>query len=457
MTFRFRHTVSVSEGVRLVKGPRVINLSDLTRAQAWSEHDQQFHAPLTLPTSGLHYTTRFDNTRAHQHRAFQLREQQKWKNKAYDLLVTLTDGQEMPVASFSPSLNAQHQLQLHTTEGTYLNDADMAVVWSELPQLMRCWLEQLAKDINGPLSDYLSLHEEAPEVQSSIPAYIPAEFADPQPQRPDPLSLPAEPEYPKPPSIRLWHRLVPGRQQQMARAHQNAIHEWQTAKLRWKSETHQAKSASDRARQRYKAYSSVWKARKLAHDAEQQVYTEQFSTLLLNDESLMTEVLIAELNQLDWPCQTHINAQFNLNTRVVWLDVDLPGLDQVSKQHAQISLQTQSVKIRDKSEEQILKEYAHHVRSSIVRLVGVVLGSLPAMDEVVVSGYTTRKDPDTGFERDDYLISVSVSREAYALLDFAHMEDHDPKTVLDHFNVKEATQSHQFSSIQPFEPIEADN
>ena len=452
MSLRFRHSISVVEGVRLVKGQRIINLSDLTRAKAWSEHDQQFHAHLTMPTSGLQYTTRFDNTRAHQHRVFQVRDRQKWKAKAYDLSFTTSANIQLKVSSLQPSLDTDGVLKLKSEDGVLLTDSDVAKLWDELPQLLRCLLEEQVVIVNGPIVDFVDAHIEAPKLPDCLPFYIPSDFPEPQPLRPDPLSLPPEPMYPQPPSIKLWHRLIPGRQQQMSRAHQNALHEWQAAKLRWKSETHQSKVASDRARQRYKAYSSVWKARKLAHDAEQQVYAEQFSTLLLNDETLMTEVLIAELTQLDWPIQTHINFQFDLNDRTAWLDIELPTLDDISKTKAEISLQTRSVKLRKKTDEQVASEYSRSVHANLVRVIGVVLGSLPAMDRVVASGYTQRKDIDTGFDRDDYLISVRVERSDYAVLNVEVMDEIDPKSILQRFNLIESLNSDLFRSIQPFDP-----
>ncbi|MCD8513183.1 MAG: hypothetical protein LRY63_07365 [Nitrincola sp.] len=116
MSFRFRHSLSVSEGVRLVKGQRVINLSDLTRAKAWSANDQEFGAPLTLPSAGLHYSTRFDNSRAHQHRAFQLREWQKWKNKAFDLSIDLDSKSSVVVGSLKPLIDEKGNCRLRPTQ-----------------------------------------------------------------------------------------------------------------------------------------------------------------------------------------------------------------------------------------------------------------------------------------------------------------------------------------------------
>lgn len=452
MSFRFRHSLSVSEGVRLVKGQRVINLSDLTRAKAWSANDQEFGAPLTLPSAGLHYSTRFDNSRAHQHRAFQLREWQKWKNKAFDLSIDLDSKSSVVVGSLKPLIDEKGQLSVKTNTGDLLSVAEIEKLNQELPQLIRCWVEELALNINGPLSDYISVPIEAPLIKDDLPAYVPVEFSEEQPQRPELASLPPEPPYPQPPAIRLWHKLIPGRQQQMAREHQAALHEWQTAKLRWKAETHQVKATADRARQRYKAYSSVWKARKLAHDAEQQVYAEQFATLLLNDESLMTEILIAELNQLDWPRKTALNFQLDLNQHILWLDVELPTLELVSDQVAEIVNGHPALKVRTKSEQQRLDEYAEYVYATVLRLVGVALGSLPVMETVVISGYTQRQDTDTGFEVDEFLISVKADRQTYLQLTFDEANSDSLKLLLDKLNLKVSTQQEGFQSVQPFDP-----
>lgn len=452
MSFRFRHSLTVSEGVRLVRGQRVINLSDLTRAKAWSANDKEFGATLTLPSAGLHYSTRFDNSRAHQYRAFQLREWQKWKNKAFDLSIELERKKSVAVGTLEVLLNDEGYLSLRTTAGDQLNESEIKKMSQELPQLVRCWLEERAWSINGPLCDYISTPIEAPLLKDDLPVYVPVEFTEEQPQRPELASLPPEPPYPQPPAIRLWHKLIPGRQQQMAREHQAALHEWQTAKLRWKAETHQVKATADRVRQRYKAYSSVWKARKLAHDAEQQVYAEQFATLLLNDEFLMTEILIAELNQLDWARQTSINFQLDLNQHTLWLDVELPALDFVSDQVAEVVLGQPALKVRTKPEQQRLDEYVEYIYATILRLVGVTLGSLPAMETVIISGYTQRQDSNTGFEVDEFLISVKADRQTYLQLTFDEANISTLNSLLEKLSLKVSIRENGFQSIQPYDP-----
>lgn len=452
MTFRFRHSTSVTEGIRLVKGPKIINLSDLSRAKAWSDHDQNNWAPLTQPSSGLQYFSRFSHSKAHQHRAFVLREQQKWHAKGYDLSFTLSDKTDVKLTTLTPLITEDGDLQLRTEAGTLLSDEDIARLWVELPQYMRALLEEQVALLNGPLYYYPDMHLESPQLPQDLPAYIPSDFNEEPPKRPDALDLPPEPAYPQPPAIKLWHRLIPGRQQQMARAHQQQLHDWQTAKLRWKAETHQAKSTSDRARQRHKAYLSMWKARKLAHDAEQQVYAEQFATLLLNDEMLMVEVLNTELQQLDWPSPADINYQLDLNGKTAWIDVELPRKEIVSWHKADLITANHRVKLRLKTEQQVAKEYAHCVYGILLRVAGVVLSSLPGMDEAVVSGYTQVKDEDTGYDHDEFLVSVRMTREQYASMKIQYDHDVDPRSLLQGCQLVESISSGKLTHIQPFEP-----
>ncbi|WP_144244322.1 DUF4236 domain-containing protein [Nitrincola sp. A-D6] len=453
MAFRFRHSIRVVPGVRLKSGKRGITLSDTVRAQALYDHDQSLYGNITMPSAGLTYRTRFDNSRAHQHRAFQRKQQQKQR----ELLYTAETGQfkslRIDPKQLRVTLSDQGGLQLMLLDGRQLTDEEMSTLWDAHPQLLRGWLDEQAALINGDIAEYIDLYQEAPAVDTKVPCYLPAAFPDPEPLRPDLLKLPAEPVYPQPPAVRLWHRLIPGRQQQLVRAHQQAVHEWQTAKLRWKAETHQARSAADRARQRYKAYTSVWKARKAAHDTEQSVYAEQFVTLLMTDEGLMTEVLIAELEQLDWPRETLVDFQLDLDRKQVWLDLDLPVVDSIPLKSAQVASGGQSLQLKSKSEAQRDQEYARYTHGVVFRLLGVLLASLPAIDEIIISGYTQRTNQQTGFEQDEYLLSVRVQRQAFSELNFAALDQLDPVIVLAQFIMRrEMDSDFHFSAIKPFEP-----
>lgn len=453
MAFRFRHSIRILPGIRLKSGMRGINLSDTVRAQALYDHDQAMSGNINMPSAGLTYRTRFDNSRAHQHRAFQQKQQQKQRESLY-----ITESGPTKKLSVDPkhlrvSLNDQGGLQLTLTDGRQLTNDQVASLWDTYPQLLRSWLDEQAALINGDIAEYIHVYQEVPLLDAKLPCYVPAAFPDPEPLRPDLLKLPAEPTYPQPPGVRFWHRLIPGRQQQLVRTHQQAVHEWQTAKLRWKAETHQARLAADRARQRYKAYTSVWKARKAAHDVEQSVYAEQFVTLLMTDEGLMTEVLIAELEQLDWPCETLVDFQLDLDTKQIWIDLGLPAVDSIPLRSAQLASGGQSLQLKTKSIAQRDREYALYTHGVVFRLVGVLLASLPAIDEIIVSGYTPRVNPETGFEQDEYLLSVRVPRQGFSELNFAALEQLDPVHLLAQFILqRDMSSDFHFAAIKPFEP-----
>lgn len=453
LAFRFRHSIRILPGVRLKSGKRGINLADTVRAQALYDHDQDMYGNINMPSTGLTYRTRFDNSRAHQHRAFQKKQQQKQRERLYSAEVVKSKSVEIDPKQLAVSLSSKGELHLVLPDGRQLTDEQVEALWRCHPRLLRGWLyEQLAL-INGDIAEYIDVYQEAPEPSSSTPCYLPAPFPEAEPVRPDLLKLPAEPVYPQPPGVRFWHRIIPGRQQQMVRSHQQAVHEWQTAKLRWKAETHQARSAADRARQRFKAYNSVWKARKAAHDAEQLVYAEQFMTLLMTDEGLMTEVLIAELEQLDWPCETLVDFQLDLDAKQIWVDIDLPNLESIPMQSAQLASGGRSLKLKAKSAAQRDREYARYTHGVVFRLAGVLLASLPAIDDIILSSYTQRVNPETGFEQDEYLLSVRVARNAFQALNFELLEQFDPVVTLSQFVLRrEMDAACHFSAIKPFEP-----
>lgn len=453
MAFRFRHSIQILPGTRLKSGKRGINLSDMVRAQALYDHDQAVYGNINMPSAGLTYRTRFDNSRAHQHRAFQQKQLQKQREFLYNMGVEHPKNLSIDPKQLSVSLNDQGGLQLTLADGRQLEKDEIAALWDAYPQLLRSWLDEQAALVNGDIADFINLYQEVPVLEAKVPCYLPAPFPDPEPLRPELLKLPAEPVYPQPPSVHFWHRLIPGRQQQLVRTYQQALHEWQAAKLRWKAETHQARSSADRARQRHKAYTSVWKARKAAHDTEQLVYAEQFVTLLMTDEGLMTEVLIAELEQLDWPRETLVDFQLDLDAKQIWMDLDLPGVDSIPLHSAQLASGAQSLQLKTKSKAQRDREYALYTHGVVFRMIGVLLASLPAIDEIIVSGYTPRVNQETGFEQDEYLLSVRVPRQGFSALNFAALEQLDPVVLLTQFILRrEMNSDFHFAAIKPYEP-----
>jgi hypothetical protein len=70
------------------------------------------------------------------------------------------------------------------------------------------------------------------------------------------------------------------------------------------------------------------------------------------------------------------------------------------------------------------------------RVVGEAFASLPTVKTVVCSGFAHRADPTTGKERDDYLLSVRVTREAWSRIAFANLAHVDPIAELSNLDYR---------------------
>ncbi len=144
MAFRFRHSIRIVPGVRLKSGKRGINLSDTVRAQALYDHDQAMYGNINLPSAGLTYRTRCDNSRAHQHRAFQQKQQQKQREQLYTAEVGQSQNALVDPKHLDVSLSDQGRLRLTFTDGRELSDEELASLWESHTQLLRGWLDKQA-------------------------------------------------------------------------------------------------------------------------------------------------------------------------------------------------------------------------------------------------------------------------------------------------------------------------
>jgi len=175
---------------------------------------------------------------------------------------------------------------------------------------------------------------------------------------------------------------------------------------------------------------------------------------LNTDDSLVAEILITELNDLDWLSETQVDFDIDLASQSVYLDVDLPEVEDIPARSAEFGARNRRLLIKDKSDRQRREEYARHIHGIILRLAGVVLGLLPGIERVVVSGYSQRLDSATGHINDDYLLSVAIDKALFAELNFEQLEQVDPMAALERFSLRrEMTKTGIFRPVTPIEPV----
>ncbi len=179
-----------------------------------------------------------------------------------------------------------------------------------------------------------------------------------------------------------------------------------------------------------------------------------FTERLTTDEGLVVEILTAEFSDLDWPRETLVDFDIDLAKQRVYLDVDLPEIEDIPARSAEFGARNRRLLIKDKPDRQRREEYAHHIHGIVLRLAGVVLGLLPGVEQVVVSGYSQRLDPATGHINDDYLLSVAIDTPRFSELNFEQLEQVDPIAALERFDLRrEMTKTGIFRPVVPIDPV----
>jgi hypothetical protein len=173
----------------------------------------------------------------------------------------------------------------------------------------------------------------------------------------------------------------------------------------------------------------------------------------VGDVRAMDQLLQATLENLEWPRETSVSFDVSGDGSVLFLDVDLPEIEDLPAEEATPAERVLKLNVRKKSETQRRKEYMLHVHAVVFRLLGECFRALPTIRIAVLSAYTQQHIPTTGRREDVYLISVRASRSAWSTIDFAQLERIDLLQALERFELRRSiTRTGIFRPIEPFAP-----
>ncbi|WP_408589435.1 DUF4236 domain-containing protein [Novosphingobium sp.] len=148
-----------------------------------------------------------------------------------------------------------------------------------------------------------------------------------------------------------------------------------------------------------------------------------------SDDSGVAEAVLNALGALDWPAETNIALDAS-NGRLL-LDVDLPEIEDMPTARWNSVISRMELAEKAMSQKDIAGFYLDHVSSVIVRLIGHSFASSSAIRSVALSAYTQRKTA-TGRLSDEYVATVSVTREAWGTVEVSQIHAIDPHNLLRH-------------------------
>jgi hypothetical protein len=176
---------------------------------------------------------------------------------------------------------------------------------------------------------------------------------------------------------------------------------------------------------------------------EEGIYKEMESMELMLEHTL---------ENVTWPHETNISTELKNDGKVVYIDVDLPEIEDMPSKMAIVSKRGFKLLVNEMTQQQIQKLYMRHVHGVGFRLIGEVFCALPIAAGIVLSAYSQRPDKATGQIKDEYLYSVRVSRDIWNNINFNNLTEIDIVEAFSLFDIRrEMSKTGVFKSIEPYE------
>jgi hypothetical protein len=397
MGLRFRRSIKIAPGVRLNLSARGGSLTVGPRGASVNVSSRGIYGNAGIPGTGLSYRGRLG------------------------ALAGGVGSASSPGEAATQPQSLGVRLSLEDDGSVQITDASGAPLPQRLVRMLR---EQKAQDIDAWLTDrceywnrgierILNLHLDTPAPDKRR-LFHPVLFAERAPERP-------REEKPG-----VFARLLRSRRERIERENQRRT-------VAWRTEV------------------DAWEARRALHAQIETARQSRFEGALRGDADAMQAYLEEVLLELDWPRETNISFEFAAGGLGVLLDVDLPEIEDMPRQHATVAARGLKINVKDRSETQVRREYMAHVHAIGFRLAGEVFSALPTVLGVMISGYSQRADRAFGRVSDEYLYSARISRQIWEQFDFSHLPAIDLPTAFEKFELRRSmTRTGIFQPISPF-------
>ena len=136
------------------------------------------------------------------------------------------------------------------------------------------------------------------------------------------------------------------------------------------------------------------------------------------------------LEELELPMRFDAEYEYDANDGSVMLDVDFPEIEDVPEDKV-VELASGAIRAKDKTQKEIREEYRTCVLGLAVYLASHVFAVSEGISDVLVSGYTQRRDKKTGERMDCYICSIAFERSEFENDDCSR---EDPADFCDRFS-----------------------
>lgn len=174
---------------------------------------------------------------------------------------------------------------------------------------------------------------------------------------------------------------------------------------------------------------ALWQSKAALHQETMNESVVQASVRFASNSTFFKAILDEVLRQMAWPRETTISFEVIPEASLVWLDVDLPEIEELPQ--ATFALNRQGTQVIEKkmTQKAIREAYTRHVHGIQLRLIGTTLYALP-FEKVSICGLTQRFSKVSGHLVDDYIIECMTDRTRFLIINFSALEATNPIEAL---------------------------
>lgn len=229
----------------------------------------------------------------------------------------------------------------------------------------------------------------------------------------------------------------------------------------WKIKALKEKYVEDNKEIRFSELYSNWKNEKEAfekkeNEIEQRMndcYLQEYNSIkeklegiIHGDASIVENEIKTWLSTVELPIDFDLQFEYNKNTLMV--DLDLPEIEEMPTEKA-AKLANGAVKKKNKTQKEIKEDYVNCVFGLAVFFASNLFNVSPSIKNIVLSGYTQRRNQKTGDIQDDYVYSIKFLRDVFEKRD--NLQEKPVDFCMKFENRCNITSTMIMKTIKPFE------
>ena len=407
MGLRFRRSVKILPGVKVNFGLKGTSLSVGARGASISIGKQGVYSNVSIPGTGISFREKLSNNSRNERALKQQRLSEQVQTTVGVTLSLLDDG----------------NITYKDENGNLLDKKIVTKIWQQQADVVKNWLENQTEKIND-MDLITTIHYDMPKPYNE-PQLEELEFDKEKPNEP------IKREVKKPSFFKSLF--------------------FPSSKQKYQADLENAEIDFQKQTEQYEINLQTWENEKNEFTKTQNELKANFSNLIRTNINTMSEYLEKVLQGLDWARETLVSYDINNSTNTVYIDIDLPEIEDIPQRTASIVATGKKLNIKNKTDKQLRLEYSTHIHAIALRVAAYTFATLPSINLIILSGYSQRVDKSTAHTNEEYLYSVKFNKSDFSKLNFEKIELIDPIKAFDNFeNIRKMTETGIFKKIEPF-------